>query len=185
MVVACVAILVVGPKDLPAMLRTFGKTVGGLRRMAGDFQRQFNDALKEAEQEAGLDEVKKATSFTALEDARKSAVAFQDSVKNSIRELEDDAAPAEIVAAKSEPAPTETASAKTETAKAADKPASKVPAKPAAKLGAKAGQKTAAPKTATSKTAAKTAVKTAAKTAAAPKTAKSGGAKKPATRAKG
>ena len=184
MVVACVAILVVGPKDLPAMLRTFGKTVGGLRRMAGDFQRQFNDALKEAEQEAGLDEVKKATSFTALEDARKSAVAFQDSVKNSIRELEDDAAPAEIVAAKSEPAPTETASAKTETAKAADKPASKVPAKPA-KLGAKAGQKTAAPKTATSKTAAKTAVKTAAKTAAAPKTAKSGGAKKPATRAIG
>ncbi|MEQ9689486.1 MAG: Sec-independent protein translocase protein TatB, partial [Bauldia litoralis] len=84
MVVACVAILVVGPKDLPGMLRTFGKTVGSLRRMAGDFQRQFNDALKDAEQSAGLDEVKKATSFQPLEDARKSAESFQNSVKKSV-----------------------------------------------------------------------------------------------------
>src|SRR5262249_52104407 len=45
-----------GPKDLPKMLRTFGKTTAKLRAMAGDFQRQFNEALKEAE----LDDVKKS-----------------------------------------------------------------------------------------------------------------------------
>ncbi len=54
LVVAVVAILVVGPKDLPGMLRAIGKTVGNLRRMAGDFQRQFSDALKESE----IDELK-------------------------------------------------------------------------------------------------------------------------------
>jgi sec-independent protein translocase protein TatB len=56
LVIAVVMIVVVGPKDLPKMLRTFGKTVGKLRAMAGDFQKQFNDALKEAE----LDDIKKS-----------------------------------------------------------------------------------------------------------------------------
>jgi sec-independent protein translocase protein TatB len=56
LVIAVVMIVVVGPKDLPKMLRTFGKTTAKLRAMAGDFQKQFNEALKEAE----LDEVKKS-----------------------------------------------------------------------------------------------------------------------------
>ena len=56
LVIAVVMIVVVGPKDLPKMLRTFGKTTAKLRSMAGDFQKQFNDALKEAE----LDDVKKS-----------------------------------------------------------------------------------------------------------------------------
>lgn len=56
LVIAVVLIVVVGPKDLPKMLRTFGKTTAKLRSMAGDFQKQFNEALKEAE----LDDVKKS-----------------------------------------------------------------------------------------------------------------------------
>jgi sec-independent protein translocase protein TatB len=81
-VVACVAILVVGPKELPRMLRGIGKTMGNLRRMAGDFQRQFDDALKEAE----LDEVKKAaqSSFKPLDDAQKSMQAYEKKVKDSL-----------------------------------------------------------------------------------------------------
>lgn len=55
LVIAVVLIVVVGPKDLPGMLRTFGRTTSQLRRMAGDFRRQFDDALREAE----LDEVRK------------------------------------------------------------------------------------------------------------------------------
>lgn len=88
-VVAIVAVLVVGPKELPAMLRTIGKTVGNLRRMAGDFQRQFDQALREAE----LDEVKKEIKapFQPLEDARKSAQAFQKKVADSVLELEGEA----------------------------------------------------------------------------------------------
>jgi sec-independent protein translocase protein TatB len=56
LVIAVIAVVFVGPKDLPRMLRAFGKTMGRMRRMAGDFQRQFNDALKEAE----LEDIKKS-----------------------------------------------------------------------------------------------------------------------------
>lgn len=56
LVIAVVMIVVVGPKDLPQMLRTFGRMMTKMRGMANDFQKQFNDALKEAE----LDDVKKS-----------------------------------------------------------------------------------------------------------------------------
>jgi sec-independent protein translocase protein TatB len=55
LVIGIVLIVVVGPKDLPKMLRAFGKTMTKFRQMSGDFQRQFSDALKEAE----LDDVRK------------------------------------------------------------------------------------------------------------------------------
>lgn len=49
LVIAIVLIVVVGPKDLPRMLRQFGRSTSKLRVMAGDFRRQFDEALKEAE----------------------------------------------------------------------------------------------------------------------------------------
>ncbi len=55
LVIAAVAILVVGPRELPGMLRGIGKVVRQAREMTSTVQRQFNDALKEAE----LDDVKK------------------------------------------------------------------------------------------------------------------------------
>ncbi len=58
--IAVVAIIVVGPKDLPRMLRTLGKTMGQLRRTANDFKRQFDDALKEAEQQADFEDTRKS-----------------------------------------------------------------------------------------------------------------------------
>lgn len=59
LVVATVAIIVVGPKDLPRMLRTLGRTMGQVRRMSNEFRRQFDDALRDAERSAGLDETRK------------------------------------------------------------------------------------------------------------------------------
>ena len=56
LVIAVVAIVVVGPKDLPRLMRTFGHYAGKLRRAAADFQRQFEEAIRETE----IDEVKKA-----------------------------------------------------------------------------------------------------------------------------
>jgi sec-independent protein translocase protein TatB len=56
LLIAVVAVVVVGPKDLPVALRALGRTVSKMRKMAGEFQGQFNDALKEAE----LDDVKKS-----------------------------------------------------------------------------------------------------------------------------
>ena len=55
LLVAIVAIVVVGPKDLPRLMRTFGVYAGKLRRAAADFQRQFDEAMAESE----ADEVRK------------------------------------------------------------------------------------------------------------------------------
>lgn len=49
LIVGAVALVVIGPKDLPRALRTIGQTVGKLKRMAGDFQTQFQDAMREVE----------------------------------------------------------------------------------------------------------------------------------------
>jgi len=54
LVLAVVAILIVGPKDLPRMLYAIGQAVGKMRRQADDFRRQFNESMREA----GMDEVR-------------------------------------------------------------------------------------------------------------------------------
>jgi sec-independent protein translocase protein TatB len=58
LVIAIVAIIVVGPKELPRMLRTLGQFVGKAKTMAREFQTHFNEAVEEA----GLDEVRKGIS---------------------------------------------------------------------------------------------------------------------------
>lgn len=59
LVIACIAIIVVGPKDLPRMLRSLGQNLGKLRRLSREFQSTFNDALREAEQQADIADMKK------------------------------------------------------------------------------------------------------------------------------
>jgi sec-independent protein translocase protein TatB len=54
MVIGAVALIVIGPKDLPKALRTVGNMTGKIRRMAAEFQGQFSEAMREAE----LDDVK-------------------------------------------------------------------------------------------------------------------------------
>lgn len=58
MVIGAVALIVIGPKDLPKALRTLGNMTSQLRKMASEFQGQFNEAMREAE----LDEIKKEVS---------------------------------------------------------------------------------------------------------------------------
>lgn len=56
LVIAVVAVVVIGPKELPRLMRTFGHYTGKVRRAAAEFQRQFDDAIRETE----IDEVRKA-----------------------------------------------------------------------------------------------------------------------------
>lgn len=58
LVIAIVAIIVVGPKDLPVMLRAIGRTVGKLRRTADMFRAEFNEALRETEVKSAMDSLK-------------------------------------------------------------------------------------------------------------------------------
>jgi sec-independent protein translocase protein TatB len=52
LVIAVVAIIVVGPKDLPRLMRAFGHYAGKLRRMAVEAQRQFENAMRAELEEA-------------------------------------------------------------------------------------------------------------------------------------
>jgi sec-independent protein translocase protein TatB len=55
MVIALVAIIVIGPKDLPKVLRAFGRTMQKVRGMAREFQGHLDQAMREA----GVDDIKK------------------------------------------------------------------------------------------------------------------------------
>jgi sec-independent protein translocase protein TatB len=48
LIVIIVAILVVGPKELPGLLRSAGRMIGKLRRQADEFRKHFDDAVREA-----------------------------------------------------------------------------------------------------------------------------------------
>jgi sec-independent protein translocase protein TatB len=48
-VIGIVALIAIGPKELPGVLRTMGQWMGRVRRMANEFQGQFQEALREAE----------------------------------------------------------------------------------------------------------------------------------------
>lgn len=61
--IGVVALIVLGPKELPGVLRMVGQWVGKARRMAADFQGQFQEAMREAE----MADVKK--SFDDIKDA--------------------------------------------------------------------------------------------------------------------
>lgn len=72
LVVGIILIVVVGPKDLPPMLRAFGKMTSNLRKMAGEFRSQFDEALRETEMDdvrKTIADVQKLNPSNALRDA--------------------------------------------------------------------------------------------------------------------
>ncbi len=179
MVIGVVALIVVGPKDLPGMFRAVGKFVGKAKQMAREFSRAMNDAaddagvsdvastLKKATNPVGsaMDEVKKSTeSFTAktMAGPNPKRAEFDDERKEM----------AEKISKRGAEVATER--------KAAEEAAKADAAKPAAK---KAATKAAAKKTAAKKAPAKKAAakKPAAKTPAAKKAPAKKTASKPAS----
>jgi sec-independent protein translocase protein TatB len=76
-----VALLVIGPKDFPALLRTIGKYVGIIRSHARDFRAQFDEAMRESE----LADLKKDVENIARE-TESSLQATERSVEQSLDE---------------------------------------------------------------------------------------------------
>jgi sec-independent protein translocase protein TatB len=48
-VIGIVALIAIGPKELPGVLRSIGQWMGKIRRMSAEFQGQFQEAMREAE----------------------------------------------------------------------------------------------------------------------------------------
>lgn len=80
-VIGVVALIAIGPKELPGVLRMVGQSLGKIRRMANEFQGQFQEAMREAE----MADVKKE-----IEDLSTSAtdIAKIDPIGDANREIE-------------------------------------------------------------------------------------------------
>ena len=82
-VIAVVALIAIGPKELPAVLRMVGTYMGKIRRMASEFQGQFQEAMREAEMadlKKQVDEItdtaKGLTDFDPLASVKKEVESF-------------------------------------------------------------------------------------------------------------
>jgi len=109
-IIAVVALIAIGPKELPGVLRMVGQWMAKIRRMAADFQGQFNEAMREAEMadiKKQFDDIKDtAKSFTGanlLSDVQKD---FDDALKleDKPEEKKPDDKPGEGTSAAAEPA---------------------------------------------------------------------------------
>lgn len=81
-IIMLVALIVIGPKDLPKVARTIGQWTGKARALARDFQRSLDDMAREAE----LDEIKKSITKagrTDLKSAIKNAVDPDDELERA------------------------------------------------------------------------------------------------------
>lgn len=76
LVIGIVALVVIGPKELPGVVRTLGQSLAKVRRMASDFQNQFTEAMREADladlkkdTEKLIEDTTAAASFNPIEKA--------------------------------------------------------------------------------------------------------------------
>jgi sec-independent protein translocase protein TatB len=83
LLVAIVALIVIGPKDLPRLLRTMGQYMRKIQGMAREFQNHLNEAAKET----GIDDVKKdikgMTNFTVTADLDKQGAEIKKAIESS------------------------------------------------------------------------------------------------------
>ena len=82
-VIGIVALIAIGPKELPSVLRTVGQWMGKVRRMASEFQGHFQEAMREAEMadlKKSVDEMTDAakgfTDFDPLASVKKEVDSF-------------------------------------------------------------------------------------------------------------
>jgi len=110
--IGVVALVFIGPKELPAVMRTIGQYTRKVRSMAADFQNQFQEAMREAEMadlKKQVDDIKN-TSFDPLKDVREDLSAMGKDLQSSFDAKPAPEAKPEPVAATPEPAPSEPAS---------------------------------------------------------------------------
>jgi sec-independent protein translocase protein TatB len=93
LLIGIVALIAIGPKELPGVLRTVGQWTAKLRRMATEFQNQFHEAMREAELADLKKEVDEMTSqaksyanFDPVADVRREFESAQRQIETSISE---------------------------------------------------------------------------------------------------
>ncbi|MCB2113938.1 MAG: Sec-independent protein translocase protein TatB [Parvularculaceae bacterium] len=95
--VAVIALIVVGPRDLPRLMRMAGRLVAQARRMAGEFSAAFNQMARETEMEEMRREIESLKRDNVFADAKRS---IEDATKPIETAMRDEAAEIENAAMK-------------------------------------------------------------------------------------
>src|SRR5262244_3054153 len=100
LVIGIVALVAIGPKELPGALRTLGQWMSKLRRMASEFQNQFHEAMREAEMADLKKQVDEMTSqaqsyanFDPVSDIRKELETTQQQIEGAMTDKPPEAPP--------------------------------------------------------------------------------------------
>lgn len=96
LVIGIVALIIVGPKDLPVMFRKAGQFVGKMRGMA----REFSTAMNQAADEAGVNDIKK--SFQTASNPMKSAMDGVKDAASSLTNIDPESATGKLAAERAE-----------------------------------------------------------------------------------
>src|SRR5262245_17250373 len=91
LIIGIVALIFIGPKELPGVLRMIGQWMTKLRRMASEFQSQFQEAMSEAEMADLKKQVDDMTAqakgyadFDPIGDVRKEFESTQQQIESAI-----------------------------------------------------------------------------------------------------
>lgn len=103
-IVGIVALLVVGPKELPALLRTIGRYAGMMKKQAAEFRAQFDEAMRETE----IDQLKKDVESLKTETEasfRETEQALNTEWRDASKELQSASQPPDATPAQAPPEP--------------------------------------------------------------------------------
>jgi len=110
LLIGVVALIVIGPKELPTVLRTVGQWTGKLRRMASEFQSQFHEAMREAEMADLKKQVDDLSSqaqgyanFDPVSEVRKELESTQQQIESSLADKPPSETPSSPAAAPAAP----------------------------------------------------------------------------------
>jgi sec-independent protein translocase protein TatB len=81
-----VALAVIPPKELPRVMRTVGKYVGQMRRMAADFRGQFDAAIKEVEFESIKQEIAEINEAAKVDTSFDPAALMRDNIEKAVQD---------------------------------------------------------------------------------------------------
>src|SRR5580698_10426000 len=88
LLIGVIALIVIGPKELPTVMRTLGQYTRKVRSMATDFQNQFQEAMREAEMADLKKEVDSMAhdfkNFDPLKDVRSDVEAMGKDIESSL-----------------------------------------------------------------------------------------------------
>jgi len=106
LLIGVVALVVIGPKELPAVMRTLGQWTRKVRGMASEFQNQFQEAVREAEMgdlkkqvdDLAADVKQTVTGYDPLKDVRDHVDSVGEDVKRSLASNSEPAAAEPAVA---------------------------------------------------------------------------------------